>query len=371
MQAKSRVFLWPLRASRKAPFATRVRALVKSTGFLAHLAPDLSLALKIHFGERGGTSFINPMLVAPVVSLLAKAGCRPFLTDTNTLYPGERAEAVSHLLLAAVHGFEALRLGAPVIIADGLRGEFECRVSGPGGHFEAFHLAGAIVEAEALVCLSHFKGHEIAGFGGALKNLGMGCASKKGKIDQHCRMGPTLDQARCNGCGLCIVRCRHGALRLEGGLVWMDQSLCVGCGACVTACRHHALGLDWSGQGPDFIERMVEYAGAVTASFARPCLYLNFVMNVTPDCDCAGYSDAPLCPDIGILAGLDPVAVDQASLDLVNEALPLPGGRLPQGIHQGEDKFKALRPDIHGDHALAHAQSLGLGMRNYHLTRLG
>jgi uncharacterized protein len=366
---KSKVFFWNLRASRKAPFDLRLRRLLKAAGATRDVSPGDLVALKIHFGERGTTAFIRPLWLQPIIDLFRKHGARPFLTDTNTLYVGQRGESVSHALQAARHGFDPNVLSAPVLIADGLKSGNERVVRYNGKHFQEFFLAGDIVDADRLVTINHFKGHELAGFGGALKNLGMGCATRKGKMQQHCGLGPLINLDHCTGCGECAAVCRPGALSLgPEGKISLDAELCAGCAGCFLVCRHGGLEVNWKVEIQTFLERMMEYAAAVLSLRDRPALHITFVVDVTPSCDCMGYSDAPICPDLGVLASFDPVAVDQAGLDLVNGAAARPE-LLPDHC-SGRDKFHALHGHVQGEYALEYAERLGLGSREYHLVEL-
>ena len=337
----STVHFWNLRASLKSGNEARLTKLVKAAGKDLGLAPGDLTAVKIHFGEQGVTGFVRPLLLKPLISWLVGQGAKPFLTDASTLYVGRRGEAVSHHLVAAEHGFDPLVLGAPVIIADGVKGQHQEAVRIRGRHVKKAFIAGDIAAADALVSVNHVKGHEMAGFGGALKNLGMGCASKQGKMHQHITTGPALDPEKCVGCGMCF-----------------------------TACKTGALAIDWKTDIQAFLERMMEYAKAVLATKRGPCLHLNFVLSVVPDCDCMGFTDAAICPDIGVLASTDPVAVDQASVDLVNAAQPLWPSRLPKGLKPGDDKFLAVHPHVPEDMGLAYAEKIGLGSRKYKLTQI-
>ncbi|MDJ0989642.1 MAG: DUF362 domain-containing protein [Desulfobacterales bacterium] len=360
----SKVYFWNLRTSMKMPYAKRVKRLIKRSGVFAPIESKALVAVKVHFGEAGATGFIAPIYIAPIVALLVKAGARPFLADTNTLYTGQRYEGVSHALVAARHGFDPNVLGAPVAIADGIRSQNAREVPIKGQHFKTCSIAGDFVDADVLVTLNHFKGHLLGGFGGVLKNLAMGCATVKGKMQQHCDMGPTLIEKNCTGCGACVAACLHGALDLEGEKASLTMEKCTGCGACLHACEYGALQIEWKENTPLFLERMVEYAAAALAS-QEIRAHITFVTNVSPGCDCEGHSDAPICPDQGVLVSDDPVALDQAALDLVNQAPPLYPSALPKGVQAGADKFMAVYPDIDGTHALAYAESMGLGTRKY------
>ncbi len=374
----SQVFFWNLRASMKAPYPLRIRRLLERTGFAGSVVGGELTAVKIHFGERGVTGHVQPLMLQPILDELIRAGARPFLTDASTLYVGQRGEAVSHAMQAARHGYDPLLLGAPVVIADGLKGAAQVALPVPGGrHFQEAYIAEAIAEADLLVSVNHLKGHELAGFGGALKNLGMGAASKQGKMHQHITTGPKVDIAACKGCGACVGICAAQALALadalDGGLegrrhVQLDLAACRGCGACFLACKNGGLTIDWQTDVQGFLERMMEYAAALLLSRPKPSLHVTFVTSVTPDCDCMGFSDAPICPDIGVLASLDPVAIDQAGVDLVNQAEPLWPSHLPSGLKPGQDKFLALRPGLPPALGLDYAEALGLGSREYELV---
>ncbi|WP_462325606.1 DUF362 domain-containing protein [Desulfoplanes sp.] len=348
-----------------------MKKLLKTVGLGKHIHSGDLTALKIHFGEAGTTGFISPLLTAPVVEFVRKAGATPFLTDTNTLYIGERGESVSHHLRAEKHGFTPHVTGAPVIIADGLKSGNEREIPSRGNHFSTCFLAGDIVDADLLVTLNHFKGHDLAGFGGAIKNLGMGGATRKGKMQQHCGMGPKLHTEHCVGCGACVEVCAPGALFLDdNGTIGLDPKKCVGCASCLSVCRHQGLSVDWTVDIPVFLERMAEYAATVVGTKKRPCLHISFITQVSPGCDCTGYSDASICPDLGIAASYDPVALDQACVDLVNQAPALTQSCLPQGTLPGDDKFAAIHPHVDGTHLLEHAQSLNMGTRNYALVTI-
>ncbi len=364
------VYFWNLRASHKAPFNLRIKRLLKNAGASEGLEEGALTAVKIHFGEQGTTGFISPLWIAPVLEYLRKSGVKPFLTDTNTLYMGQRGEAVSHALQAANHGFDPKLLGAPVSIADGLKSNHERTVPCPGKHFDRAYIAGDILDADCLVNLSHFKGHVLTGFGGALKNIGMGCATRQGKMQQHCGTGPKVKEENCEACGACLEVCAPGALSLDGGVINLDKDKCVGCSSCIRVCPTGALQVDFEIEFKDFVEKVADYAAAVLFPREEKVLHVNYVLNVSPGCDCPGFNDAPICPDIGVLASFDPVALDQCCLDLVNEALPLHPSDLPEGIQPGEDKFEASNKGTYGQHMLEYAQDLGLGTREYQLSRV-
>jgi uncharacterized Fe-S center protein len=368
----AKVYFWNLRASQKAPFEKRMRSLLKAAGAAALITEGDLAAVKIHFGEQGTTGFLRPLWLKGIIDFIAKAGGKPFLTDASTLYVGQRGEAVSHSLCAARHGWDPLVLNAPVIIADGLKGGDEVAVPVGGKHIEDAYIASSIAEADFLVSVNHFKGHELAGYGGAIKNLGMGCASKKGKMHQHFSTGPEITAENCTGCKTCLRACKTQALYIDEdtGKIALDAERCVGCGGCFVACRYEALAVNWQIGIQEFLERMMEYTQAVLKTKSKPCLHINFVMDVVPDCDCVGFTDAPICPDIGVLVSLDPVAVDQASMDLVNAAQPLYPSQLPFGVTAGQNKFRAIHQHVPEAMGLDYAEALGLGSRDYELVTL-
>ena len=365
----SKVYFWDLKTSLKARYDTKIKRLLKVTEVAKFIDSKDLVAIKLHFGEEGCTGFIRPIYIKPIVSFLKNCGAKVFLTDTNTLYVGKRIESVSHLLLAYEHGFDPSVLGAPIIIADGLKSHNEVVVKYDGNQYKEFYIARDILDADYMVNVSHFKGHELAGFGGAIKNIAMGCATRKGKMKQHFGLAPKVHKDKCIGCKRCIQVCEPKALYIdEDGKIGIYDKKCVGCGACFLECKQNALEINWDVDVKLFVERMVEYACATLSQFEKPVLHINFVINVTPYCDCKSYNDPPICPDIGVLASYDPVAIDQASLDLVNQAVCL--SSLPQSVKPGDDKFKAIHKDTRGDYVLEYAENMGLGKRSYELIKI-
>lgn len=351
----------------------KIEKLFDAAGFGKMVDKGHLTAIKVHFGERGNDTFISPVFVRAVVERLKKAGASPFITDTNTLYLGSRHNAVDHLRTALEHGFGYATVGAPLIIADGLRGGSFSSVSIGKKHFKKVKIADAIVEAHSLIALSHFKGHEMAGFGGAVKNLAMGCAPFQGKREQHAsRMA--VNPERCIACGSCLGNCpTHAISWVENGgkkTAAIDKEKCIGCGECLTVCAPKAVEINWNAEIGPFNERMAEYAlGAVKGKKGRVG-FINFLMNITPDCDCVPWSDAPIVPDIGILASSDPVALDAACLDLVNAQTGSSCSHLKSNHAPGEDKFTGVWSYTQGRIQLTHAEAIGLGTTTYELIRI-
>lgn len=329
------------------------------------------IAVKLHFGERGNTSFIRPIFVRQVVDQVWEAGGRPFLTDANTVYVGARSEAVSHLSTAIENGFAYAVVRAPLVIADGLTGKAEVEVQIDKEQFKTVYLAEALVEAEGLVVLSHFKLHELSGFGGALKNLGMGGASRRGKLAQHSNIAPKVTTKKCTGCGDCVDHCAHEAISLnpETNKAVIDPKKCVGCAECILVCPYGNIQIQWNESIPVFLKKMIEYAYGVMLNKKDRAVFVSFITQVSPACDCYGHNDAPIVGDIGILASQDPVAIDQAAADLVNQARGLPNTALKKKA-AGSDKFKDIYPQVDWPIQLEYAEQLGLGSREYELVKV-
>lgn len=357
-------FAGPHHRSAETNKFAKVKRLCDAINLKGIIGDDELAAIKIHFGEYGNDTHIRPQFARVVADKIREAGAKPFLTDTSTLYSGMRHNAVDHLTVANLHGFTPAVLDAPVIIADGLYGENDIPVTINKKHFEKVWIADAIRRVPSLVVMSHFKGHEMAGFGGAIKNLAMGGASVRGKREQH-KTHVQIDDAICVGCGRCVRVCPQKALTLVDGKSHVDISKCIGCFECITVCPVKAISIDWATEIEPFVERMVEYAYGVVKDRQERLGFINFVMNVTPDCDCATWSDSIMVADIGILASTDPVALDQASYDLVNKAVAL-----DPKLKDAQDKFLARWPHTRGHLQLSYAEEIGLGTREYTLEHI-
>ena len=337
------------------------------------------VAIKLHFGEEGNTAFVRPIFLRRVVERVKEYKGKPFLTDTNTLYRGMRQEAISHLTTAYHHGFAYSVIDAPILIADGLRGNSAVNVRIDKPLFKSVSIARDIHMADALIGATHFTGHELSGFAGALKNLGMGCASREGKLSQHSNISPKVKAKACKGCELCLTTCAQEAILMQPAesrveskrmTAFINPKKCVGCGECILTCPTGAVQIQWNETIPLFQKKMVEYAYGAVHKKKGKALYLNFLTEVSPACDCNGYSDTPIVNDVGILASEDPVAIDQASVDLVNQQSGSHTSKLPKNWENGEDKFQALYPEVDWSIQLSYAQEIGLGTRSYELIKI-
>jgi len=366
----SKVYFIDLRATSKENLIEKLGRLLDTAGLSDCVKKRDLVAVKLHFGETGNTAFIRPVFLRKIVENIKGVGGTPFLTDANTLYSGTRSDSPHHLSTAIQNGFAYSVVQAPVIIADGLRGKSETAVRIDQKNFKKAYIGSEIFEADALVSVAHFKGHELSGFGGTIKNLGMGCASRKGKLAQHSTVSPKIVRKKCVGCGDCVDHCSQNAISLVDEKAIINPEKCIGCGECILICSTGAVQVQWNQQIPVFLEKMVEYTLGVLKGKKGKALFVNFITDVSPACDCYDYNDAPIVKDIGILASSDPVAIDQASVDLVNLESGLSGTRLKDKTDSGTDKFKQIYPNIDWKIQLDYAQSIGLGSCTYVLEKI-
>ena len=333
------------------------------------------VAIKMHFGELGNLAFLRPNYAKVVADLCREQGGLPFLTDCNTLYPGSRKNALEHLACAQENGFWPMTTGCQILIGDGLRGTDEVEVPVPNGEYcKTAKIGRAIMDADVFISLTHFKGHESTGFGGAIKNIGMGCGSRAGKMEQHNSGKPDIDQSLCRGCHACTQECGQNAIYFdENNRAHIDHDKCVGCGRCLGRCNFDAIYNENASANDDLNRKMTEYAKAVVDG--RPQFHISLIMDVSPFCDCHPENDVPVLPDIGMLASKDPVALDQACADLCCAAAPLPNSRLTDnqsapGFVSLGDPFRDTTPESVWESCLAHAEKIGLGSRTYELVKM-
>lgn len=363
------VWFAPMRSVKKQSLVTRVGILLERAGLGSAVTEGDLVAVKLHFGEEGCTGFVQPVFLREVVSRVRARGGKPFLTDANTLYRGQRSNSVDHLACAIHNGFTYATVEAPLIIADGLDGREAVDVPISGyKHFDSVRLGAAAVHADAMVVVTHVKGHEAVGFGGALKNVGMGLGCRSAKQRMHSDFEPDPNEEKCTGCGRCAKWCPVHAIEIIDGCAVVDHDLCYGCGECVAACPFGAIAISWKTTPEAIQEKIVEHVAGAVADKAGKVVYLSFVTDVSPDCDCWNFSDASIVSDIGVLASTDPVAIDQAAYDMVVKAVGLPGS-LGEGMSAGDDKFKTVT-GVDGTVAIRYAEEHGLGTRRYELKTL-
>lgn len=376
---KSNVFFSDLKVEAKKTLFDKLDTLLDRTDLKGKIKEKDLVAIKLHFGEKGNTAYVRPIFLRKVVDRVKEYKGKPFLTDTNTLYIGTRSEAVSHLTTAYQHGFTESAVNAPVLIADGLRGNSAVKVKIDKPIFKTVSIAHAIHMADVLIAVTHFKGHELSGFGGVLKNLGMGCASREGKLSQHSNISPKVKAKACKGCETCLPWCPSEAISMispevEGKgkhpVAFIDSKKCIGCGECILTCPAGATQIQWNKSIPLFQKKMVECAYGAVHKKKGKALYLSFLTQISPACDCYGFSDTPIVNDIGMLASEDPVAIDQASVDLVNQEEGNRSSKLPRNWGQGEDKFRAIYPEVDWSIQLSYAEEIGLGTREYELINI-
>jgi uncharacterized Fe-S center protein len=368
--APSLVYFIDLRTSTKENLFEKLVRLIHVLDLQSIIRPRHLVAIKMHFGEKGNTAFIRPNFLREIVDHIKELGASPFLTDTNTLYAGTRGNSVSHLDTATQNGFAYSVVNAPIIIADGMRGASSTAVRINRENVKSAHIGKEIAESDALISVAHFKGHELSGFGGTIKNLGMGCASRKGKLVQHSGVSPKVKRKKCIACGECVEHCAQSAISIKNKKAAIDPKRCVGCGECILICDNKAIDVQWNADIPIFQKKMVEYTLAVLKGKKGRAAFLNFLIQISPACDCYGHSDAPIVQDLGIMASKDPVAIDQASADMVNRQVGLESSCLSSHKRPGEDKFRGLYPKIDWTIQLRYAETLGLGNRTYELVTI-
>jgi len=366
----SQVYFIDFRADMQKNIMVKLQTLLETAGLARVVGQRDLTAIKIHFGEMGNAAFIRPIYLRKIVAAVKQAGGVPFLTDSNTLYAGTRSDAPHHLTTAIQNGFAYAVVEAPLVIADGLRGKSEMAVDVYGQHFESVYIGREIVAADAYISVAHFKGHELSGFGGALKNTGMGSASRKGKLSMHSTVSPQVNAENCIACEACVDHCSQEALKVMDAKAVVDEEKCIGCGECILICPNSAIEIKWDQEIPTFLESIVEYTAGVLKNKAGKALFINFITDVSPACDCYPANDAPIVKNIGVTASLDPVAVDQASVDLINAQPALADTKLTVNTEPGGDKFRGLYPKVDWSIQLAYAEKIGLGSRAYALVRL-
>ncbi len=368
----SKVYFTDLHTTPSLSLPKKMEQLVREAGIDRLDCKDKFTAIKIHFGEPGNMAFLRHNYAARMVKILKKMESHVFLTDSNTLYSGRRSDAINHLYSAWENGYNPMAVNAPVIIADGLKGTEYRELPVNSALCKSAKIGSAIADADVIVSMTHFKGHEQAGFGGVLKNIGMGAASKAGKMDLHSSSKPVIEAEHCVGCRQCEKNCNYGAVILnEKKKAVIDYNKCVGCGQCIAVCRYSAAQPVWDNASELMNKKVAEYTHALLKD--KPHFHISFIVDVSPECDCWGSNDIPLVPNIGMAASFDPVALDQACADLVMAAPALSGSAInKEGKNdlKGVDKFRHVHPNTDWRVGLEHAEKIGLGTRKYELIKM-
>ena len=373
---KSKVYYTDFRAKLGEGLPLKLQRLIRTAGIDQIDMEGKFVAIKMHFGELGNLGFLRPNYARAVADVVKSLGGKPFLTDCNTLYPGSRKNALEHLYCAWENGFTPMTVGCPILIGDGLKGTDDVEVPVEGGEYvKAAKIGRAVMDADIFIRLSHFKGHEMTGFGGAIKNIGMGCGSRAGKKEQHSNGKPVINADACRGCKRCLHECANNGLHFDEATRKMQvvTENCVGCGRCVGACNFDAIAFANDAATKELNCRMAEYTKAVIDG--RPGFHISLVMDISPNCDCHPENDAPILPDIGMFCSFDPLALDQACVDACLRQQPLPGSQLYDNMHKEgfcdhHDHFENSTPESEYRTCLAHAEKIGIGSREYELIEM-
>lgn len=373
---KSKVYYTDFRAKLGEGLPLKLQRLLRTAGIDQIDMDGKFVAIKMHFGELGNLGFLRPNYARAVADVVKSLGGKPFLTDCNTLYPGSRKNALEHLYCAWENGFTPMTVGCPILIGDGLKGTDDVEVPVEDGEYvTAAKIGRAVMDADIFISLSHFKGHETTGFGGAIKNIGMGCGSRAGKKEQHSNGKPVIDPEACRGCKRCLKECANDGLVFNEltRKMEVDTEHCVGCGRCIGACNFDAIAFATDAATKELNCRMAEYTKAVIDG--RPNFHISLVMDISPNCDCHAENDAPILPDIGMFCSFDPLALDQACVDACLRQQPLPGSQLYDNMHREgfcdhHDHFVNSTPESEYKTCLEHAAKIGIGSREYELIEM-
>lgn len=335
----------------------KIARIYSAAGFDAFVSQGETVAIKTHFGEKGNNTHISARHIRQIVDRVKAAGGRPYLTETSVLYRGRRSNALDHILLAFEHGFTYTAVGAPILMADGFLGNWQREVEINGEFYQSVPVAGDALVPDKLFVVSHATGHMITGMGAALKNLGMGLSSRKGKLNQHSQLSPKVKPQFCTNCGECYQWCPADAIEERDQQAFIVVEKCIGCGECLTVCHFEAIAVAWDASSEVLQKKMVEHALGVFKSKEGRIAFLTFLTSMTRDCDCVASSEKCI-GDIGIVASFDPVALDMAALDIT--------ARRADGQTLAKLSYPQRDPMVQ----LAHASKLGMGSIDYDLVEV-
>lgn len=371
---KSKVYFTDFRTANGVGLPEKLKRLLRKAGMQTIDMDNKFVAIKIHFGELGNIAYLRPNYAKAVADLVKEIGGKPFLTDCNTLYPGSRKNALDHLDCAQENGFNETTTGCHIIIGDGLKGTDDVAIPIEGGEYcsEAY-IGRAVMDADVFISLNHFKGHECTGFGGALKNIGMGCGSRAGKMHQHNHGKPVVNAELCKNCKRCSKECGSNAISYETGKAVINPGICKGCGRCIGSCSFDAISNPNDNTNEVLGCKIAEYTKAVVDG--RPCFHISLIVDVSPNCDCHSENDAPILPNIGMFASFDPVALDQACVDACQKSTPMRNSQLGDNLAKSnwtsyKDHFMDSNPNVRWKETLEHAEKIGIGSRDYELITM-
>ena len=366
---KSKVYYTDMHTTFKENLLQKIQRLAKTAGIETINFEKKYVAIKIHFGEPGNLAYIRPNYAKAIVDIIKELGGKPFLTDCNTLYVGRRKNALDHIESAYENGYSPFSTGCHIIIGDGLKGTDEAYIKVENAEYiKEAKIGQAIVDADIIISLNHFKGHEGAGFGGAIKNIGMGCGSRAGKMEMHSSSKPSIKEKYCIGCKSCLKNCAHNAIKIENNKASININNCVGCGRCIGVCPVDAVKPLVNESSEILNYKMAEYTAAVIKN--KPHFHISLVIDVSPYCDCHAENDIPIVPDVGMFASFDPVALDRACADAVNKQPITPGSRIDINKNEHSDHFLKNHPETNWKAQLTHAEKLGLGTQKYELIKI-
>lgn len=366
---KNIVFFTEIKKDSNKSLIERLAIMIDRSKLFNNIKSLDRVAIKTHFGERGGHAYIRTPFIGKIVSKVKEYSGIPFVTDANTLYSHKRHNAIDHLKTAAINGFTSETLGAPIIIADGLIGKDQEIIKIKGNHFSEIYIASAIFHSDFIIAVTHFTGHPMGCFGGSIKNLAMGCASIKGKFLQHSEYLPGVKEGLCKLCGTCIENCGYDAIKKGKNSIYFIAENCVGCGECISVCKYGAISPKYPDEAKKLQEKMVEYVMGIKNQKKEKIIYINFLIDISPGCDCCSFSNAPIVPDLGVLISDDPVAIDKASVDLINAASYSPLWSTVDKSND-RDKFRAIYQDIDWNWQLDYGQQMGIGNKEYKIVKV-
>ncbi len=358
MTEKSKVFFVETRGGESlASLADKVRLLFDAAGLKGIIKRGDMVALKTSFGEKGNIGHLKPPLIKAAVDKVKSGGGKPFLVETNTLYVGSRSNSIDHLMLAHKHGFTIENTGAPVIIGDGLFGEHDYIVNINQKLCRNAYISGVAKASNVIISLAHVTGHLATGMGATFKNIGMGLSARGGKLAQHSGVIPQIIRKKCKVCRICQVWCPVDAITMERDTAVIDPEKCIGCGECLAVCQFDAVKIAWDEDTANLQKKVAEYCLAILEDKRHKSAFFNFLTHITRHCDCMDKPFKPDISDIGIVVSRDPVAVEKATVDIINE-------------HTGKDYFRHIWPKIDYTVQLEHAHEIGLGNLDYDLENV-